>query len=92
MNLEKQYPCVADMEFVARRRIPGFMLDHLTLGLGGGVCVQRNRQSLDDVILMPRYLSEADNPDIRCSLFERKYDALLWCCTTRGVRNGVAKI
>ena len=75
MNLEKQYPCVADMEFVARRRIPGFMLDHLTLGLGGGVCVQRNRQSLDDVILMPRYLSEADNPDIRCSLFERKYDA-----------------
>jgi L-lactate dehydrogenase (cytochrome) len=75
MNVEKQYPCVADMEAAARRRIPGFMLDYLVGGLGSGACVQRNRQSLNDVVLMPRYLSEAGNPDIRCQLFGRSYDA-----------------
>ena len=75
MNIEKRYPCVADMEATARRRIPGFMLDYLTGGLGGGVCVQKNRQCLNEVMLMPRYLSEAPNPDIRCRLFDREYNA-----------------
>ena len=75
MNPDKQFPSVADMEAVARRRIPGFMLDYLTGGLGGGVCVQRNRQSLDEVVLLPRYLSDSGEPDIHCQLFDRTYDA-----------------
>lgn len=75
MNLDKRYPSVADMEAAARRRIPGFLLDFLVGGLGGGLCVQRNRDALNEVMLMPRYLSEATNPDIRCQLFGRTYDA-----------------
>ena len=75
MNIEKRYPCVADMEKKARHRIPGFMRDYLFSGLGNGVSVRKNREALDNVMLMPRYLAEADAPDIRCRLFDRDYDA-----------------
>lgn len=75
MNIDKRYPCVADMEKMARRRIPGFMLEYVINGLGSGVSVQKNRDSLNHVELMPRYLSEASNPEIRCTLFDQKYDA-----------------
>jgi L-lactate dehydrogenase (cytochrome) len=63
------------MEAAARRRIPGFLLDFVTMGLGNGACVARNRQSLSEVRFLPRYLSEATNPDISCHLFGRRYDA-----------------
>lgn len=75
MNIDKRYPCVADMEVTARRRMPGFMRDYLVYGLGGGVNVQKNRQALNAVELMPRYLSEAGTPEIECHLMGRTYDA-----------------
>ncbi len=75
MNIDKRYPCVADMEKTARRRIPGFMLEYVTNGLGGGVSVQKNRNALNGVELMPRYLSEASNPDIHTTLLGRRYNA-----------------
>ena len=75
MNIDKQYPCVADMERVAMQRIPGFMLEYVRYGLGGGVSVQKNRDALNAVELMPRYLSEASSPDLRQTLFGHTYDA-----------------
>lgn len=75
MNIEKRFPSVADMEAEARRRIPGFMLDYLVGGLGTGAGVQRNRQALNDVLLLPRYLSAAGQPDIRARLLGREYAA-----------------
>lgn len=75
MNIERRYPSVADMEATAKRRLPGFVREYLVHGLGDGACVERNRQALLDVQLMPRYLSEAGNPDIRCRLLGRDYDA-----------------
>lgn len=75
MNIDKRFPSVADMEAEARRRIPGFMLDYLVGGLGTGANVRRNRDDLNDVLLMPRYLSAAGQPDIRCRLLGREYDA-----------------
>jgi isopentenyl diphosphate isomerase/L-lactate dehydrogenase-like FMN-dependent dehydrogenase len=75
MNIDKQYPCVAYMEEAARRRIPGFALDYLVNGLGNGVSVRKNRESLEAVQLMPRYLSEADRPNIRCRLLGHDYNA-----------------
>jgi isopentenyl diphosphate isomerase/L-lactate dehydrogenase-like FMN-dependent dehydrogenase len=75
MNIDKQYPSIAYMEVTAKRRIPGFVLDYLVNGLGGGVSVRKNRESLDGVELMPRYLSEADQPNIRCRLLGKEYNA-----------------
>jgi L-lactate dehydrogenase (cytochrome) len=75
MNIDKEYPSIPYMEVTAKRRIPGFALDYLVNGLGGGVSVRKNRESLDRVELMPRYLSEADQPNIRCHLLGRDYNA-----------------
>ena len=57
------------------RRIPGFLRDYLINGIGHGVAVEKNRQALNDVELMPRYLAEADQPNIRCQLMGHGYDA-----------------
>ncbi len=75
MNIDKRYPSIAYMEATAKRRIPGFARDYLVNGLGGGVSVRKNRDLLDSVELMPRYLSEADQPNIRCHLLGRDYNA-----------------
>lgn len=75
MNIEKQYPSVADMEAAAMQRIPGFMRDYLINGLGESVSVRKNRQALQNVELMPRYLSQADQPTIRCRLLGQEYNA-----------------
>ncbi|MEM7535724.1 MAG: alpha-hydroxy acid oxidase [Chloroflexota bacterium] len=75
MNIYKQYPCVSYMEEAAVRRLPGFARDYLVNGLSDGVAVEKNRQSLKDVQLMPRYLHEADQPNIRTTFMGRDYDA-----------------
>tara|TARA_B110000263_G_scaffold77056_1_gene67290 strand:- start:184 stop:321 length:138 start_codon:yes stop_codon:yes gene_type:complete len=41
MNIEKLYPCVADMEAKAMRRIPSFMRDYLIYGIGQGVALEK---------------------------------------------------
>ena len=43
--------------------------------LGGNVSRQKNRDDLNAVELMPRYLSDGTAPDIRATLFGRAYDA-----------------
>lgn len=75
MNIEKRFPCVADIEAAALPRLPKFVGDYLAYGVGNGVSVRKNREALDDVELMPRYLSDVDEPDLRCRLFGREYDA-----------------
>ena len=75
MNPDKQYPCVADMEAAAQRRVPKFMREYLFGGLGGGISVQKNRQALNEVELMPRYLADGSQPVISTQLFGRTYDA-----------------
>ena len=75
MNIEKRYPCVADLEAAAMRRIPGFMRDYLINGIGQGVALEKNRQALNDVELMPRYLADADQPNIYCQLMGHDYNA-----------------
>ena len=75
MNIDKEFPSIPDMEAAARRRIPGFARDYLVYGLGNGVSLRKNREALDNVELMPRYLTEADRPDLRCSLLGHDYSA-----------------
>lgn len=75
MNIEKQFPCVADLEAAALLRLPKFARDYLTGGIGRGVGVQKNRDALNEIELLPRYLCDVNNPDISCRLFGRDYDA-----------------
>jgi len=75
MNIDKQYPCVAYMETAAKQRIPGFARDYLFYGISRGVSVRKNVEALDEVKLMPRYLEEADKPNLRCTFLGRDYSA-----------------
>lgn len=75
MNPDKQYPCVADMEAAAYRRLPKFMRDFVFFGIGTNLNVQKNRDALNAVELMPHYLTDASQPEIRCQLLGRTYDA-----------------
>jgi len=75
MNIEKQFPCVADLEAEALLRLPKFARDYLTGGIGNGVNMNKNREALNGVELLPRYLSDVNHPNIGCRLFGRNYDA-----------------
>src|SRR5215204_1327514 len=75
MNIEKEYPSIPYLEAAAKRRIPGFVHDFLSNGLGNNLSVRKAIESLESVELMPHYLSDADQPNLRCRLFGREYDA-----------------
>ena len=76
MTLDQKFPCVADMERVAQKRIPKFAFDYLAGGIGDEVCLQSNLSSMADIKFSPQYLREnTDNPDCRHALFGHVYDA-----------------
>lgn len=75
MNLDKRYPAIPDMERAAARRMPPFVHDYMVGGIGNERGIARNRDALDNVLLMPRYLSKATNPAISTSLLGHNYDA-----------------
>ena len=75
MNIDKRYPCVADMEAKALRRLPKFVREYLAFGIGTGTGVSKNRLALNQIELMPRYMSEMDMPSSQCCLFGKNYDA-----------------
>ena len=75
MNIEKRFPCVADLEAAALPRLPKFVRDNLTGGVSYGVNLKKNRQAINRVELLPRFLSEDNKPDLRCRLFGHSYDA-----------------
>lgn len=75
MNLDKHFPSVAHMAEAAEKRMPKFVHQYLTGGISTGSCVQRNREALTNTLLMPRYLSEAQTPEIRTTILGYDFDA-----------------
>ncbi|HAA77864.1 TPA: alpha-hydroxy-acid oxidizing enzyme [Candidatus Latescibacteria bacterium] len=75
MNIDKKFPSIPDIERAALPRLPNFVKDYLVHGIGFDVNVRKNRESLDEVELMPKYLSDLDQPDYTCTLFGKTYDA-----------------
>ena len=63
------------MEKAATKRLPKFVHDYMAGGIGIEMGVQRNRDALNDVLLMPRYLSDAQKPDISASILGYDFDA-----------------
>ncbi len=74
MNLRRSYPGIADLEKGAKRRVPRFAWDYLVGGVGSENCIERNRRSLDAILLRPQYLCDADNPNLKTNLLGREYD------------------
>lgn len=74
-RLNRKFPSTYDMERAALRRMPRFMADYVSGGMGLGLGLARNRETLDAVRLMPRYLVDGDTIDLKTSLFGQEFDA-----------------
>ena len=72
-NLMNRYPSVADLRRRARRRIPHFAWEYLDSGTGADECVQRNREALAAVTLIPQFMKGVFEPDISTTLFGVRY-------------------
>jgi L-lactate dehydrogenase (cytochrome) len=75
LALQRKYPCVADMETAARKRLPRFIWDYLYCGMGHGDAVRRNHQALDSVKLVPDYLVPSDTINLETNFLGKTYSA-----------------
>jgi isopentenyl diphosphate isomerase/L-lactate dehydrogenase-like FMN-dependent dehydrogenase len=73
MNVDQKYPTVASMEAAAKRRVPRFAFEYMVGGIGSELGLRRNRQALDAVRFLPRYLTSC-KPNLACTLLDRTYD------------------
>lgn len=74
MKLDQKYPTIDSLEPKARSRVPGFAYEYFISGIGPESSLKRNRDALEAVELMPRYICDFDKPDLSASLFGRQYD------------------
>ncbi len=75
MNWDKRYPSIPDMEAAAAKRMPRFVHDYLVGGLGLEGAVSRNQAALQDVLLLPRYLSDARDVQLETTILGKTYAA-----------------
>ncbi|UXX79861.1 alpha-hydroxy-acid oxidizing protein [Reichenbachiella carrageenanivorans] len=72
---DSRYPSVDDLRKKAKKRIPKFAFEYLDGGCNEDVNLDRNRRDLQQVELMPQYLSDKRGSDMRTELFGHTYDA-----------------
>lgn len=72
-RLDQKFPSVHDMEKAAVRRMPRFIRDYVTHGMGRGDGLRRNRDDLRAIQMMPRYLVDPAEPDLGTALLGRDY-------------------
>lgn len=71
MDLHARYPALSDLKIRARRRMPWFVWEYLESATGTEATQRRNRQKLDDVLLMPSILHGDCAPDLSTTLLGR---------------------
>ena len=74
-DLDHVHPSIADLEAAVRGRVPKFAYDYLMRGTGRNECLERNREALKRVDLVPEYLIESVTPVIETRLFGRIWRA-----------------
>lgn len=73
--VRKRFPAVDYMKRSARWHVPDFAWQYLIGGIGAEENVRRNIDDLQQVLFMPHYIRDAQNPDIRTQLFGQTFDA-----------------
>jgi L-lactate dehydrogenase (cytochrome) len=73
-DLLQKYPSVADLEKLARKRIPFFAWEYLSSGTGSEAALQRNLDAMAAVTLTPQFMRGEFEPDLRTSLFGVDYE------------------
>ena len=74
-NLDDSFPAISDLATAAKRRIPHFAWEYLDSGTTQDAAMRSNRDALDRVTLVPRFLRGDQQPDLSTTLFGQKYDA-----------------
>jgi L-lactate dehydrogenase (cytochrome) len=75
LDYDPRFPAIEDLRERARRRIPRFAFEYLDGGCNEDVNLQRNTDELREVELIPQYLSQHIQSDMRTELFGHTYDA-----------------
>jgi len=73
MDIQNKYPSIWHLAERAKRRIPFFAWEYLDSGTGMERLVDRNRQALDAVQLVPRVLGGRFTPDLTAKMFGQDY-------------------
>ena len=75
MPFVNRYPSVDHLHQLAKRRLPKFSYDYVDGGTGPEVGRNRNRDAIEAIELVPRYLTKWCEPNIETELFGRRYAA-----------------
>ena len=73
--LSKRYPTIASLQKAARWRIPKFAYDYLSGGIDNEVALDRNRQTLNELILKPHVIIDEVIPDLATSFLGQEFSA-----------------
>lgn len=68
MSLDTRYPALCDLRARARRRLPHFVWEYLDSGTGTEATTRRNREKLDEVLLVPSILHGEVTPALGTTL------------------------
>lgn len=72
---DSRYPSVEDLRRKAKRRMPGFAYDYLSGGCNEEINLRKNTREIRDIELMPHYITDRAEVDMRTELFGNTYDA-----------------
>ncbi len=75
MDLDSDYPGLADLKRRARQRLPKFVWDYLDSGTGSEATKALNRKRLDAVGFLPSILHGEQTADLSTSFLGQKYNA-----------------
>jgi len=67
------YPSVKFLHAAARKKLPKFSLDYVEGGTGLETGLKRNRDALDAVTIVPKYINEWPSLDTQVDLFGHKF-------------------
>lgn len=73
MDLLQKFPAIEDLKARARKRVPWFVFEYLDSATGTEATLHRNRQKLDEVLMMPSILHGEMEFDTSVNLFGRTH-------------------
>src|SRR5699024_7515387 len=71
---DSSYPSVESLRAKAKKRIPGFAFDYLDGGCNEEINIRKNTTEIRDIELMPYYIADYEEVDMRTELFGHTYD------------------
>lgn len=69
----KHYPAVVDLQKRAKRRLPRVAWEYLDMGTDNDVALDLNREALNKIKFMPKFMLGDIQPDLSTTVFGREY-------------------